>query len=229
MSKARKSRIREPAPVTEEPQPDFTAEKAFPITCDPADTRNVTARKVAEQITAPEANAWRVLRASEGNAGLGDMLDTAGALAALRRLGKQVNEGDMTRPEAMLINQAVALESLSVRLIERGLSQTALPQLEAFLRLGLKAQSQSRLAIEALAGLKQGPLVFARGQFNVANGPQQVNNGTAPRAIGSEIPPNGLSGSDELRSDCGAPGSATRGDPAVEAVGEIDGAKKRRG
>ena len=48
-----------------------------------------------------------------------------------------------------------------------------------YLRLALKAQAQSRATAEALAAIKQGPVVIAR-QANIAHGPQQVNNGPAP-------------------------------------------------
>ena len=44
--------------------------------------------------------------------------------------------------------------------------------------LALKAQSQSRATVEALAAVKSPPVVLAN-QMNVANGSQQDNNGTA--------------------------------------------------
>jgi len=40
----------------------------------------------------------------------------------------------------------------------------------------LKAQSQCRATLEALAAIKNPPIVYAR-QANIAAGPQQVNNG----------------------------------------------------
>ncbi|MBT2323137.1 hypothetical protein J7E62_12355 [Variovorax paradoxus] len=46
-----------------------------------------------------------------------------------------------------------------------------------YLRLAMKAQSQCRSTIEALAEMKNPPVVFAR-QANISNGPQQVSNGT---------------------------------------------------
>jgi hypothetical protein len=45
------------------------------------------------------------------------------------------------------------------------------------MRLGLKAQSQCRTTIEALALLKNPPNVAFVRQANIANGHQQVNNG----------------------------------------------------
>lgn len=206
--------------------PAFVATKAFPIVSHPDDSREETARKIAGQITAPEANAWRVLRAGEMSSGFGEMLDTAGSLEDLRRLAAQVNAGDMARPEAMLINQAVALETLSTRLIERGMAQTGLAQFETFMRLGLKAQAQSRLAIEALINLKQGPTVIARQANLSGGGPMQVNNGGQSRGANSEIKPNGLL-SDEQAMDAAETGKAGAGDSHLAPVGKIDRTQKR--
>ena len=76
------------------------------------------------------------------------------------------------------MNQAQALQTLATRLIERGFSQEMFCHFEGFLRLGLRAQAQSRLALEAIGAIKHGPAVLARtAQVNVAHGPQQVNNG----------------------------------------------------
>lgn len=205
--------------------PAFVATKAFPIVSNPDDSRAETARKIAGQVTAPEANAWRVLRAGEMNSGFGEMLDTAGSLEDLRRLAAQVNAGDMTRPEAMLINQAVALETLSTRLIERGMAQTGLAQFETFMRLGLKAQAQSRLAIEALTNLKQGPTVIARQANLSGGGPMQVNNGPS-RGANFETKPNGLL-NDEQRMDAGETSGTSASDSNLAPVGKIDRTQKR--
>ena len=47
------------------------------------------------------------------------------------------------------------------------------------MRMALKAQSQCRATLETLATIKNPPAVFAR-QANIAQGPQQVNNGMMP-------------------------------------------------
>jgi hypothetical protein len=141
-------------------------------------------------------------------------LDGTGMLAALRATQKAVNEGDLSTAEAMLMAQAVGLQALYVRLTERALGQPCLPHMETFLRLALKAQAQSRLALEALASLKQGPEILARNsQVNVAHGPQQVNNAPPPgRAGDSENPPIQLSLPHELHTDISASGGAGRAD-----------------
>jgi mRNA interferase RelE/StbE len=48
---------------------------------------------------------------------------------------------------------------------------------ERYLRLALRAQSQSRATWEALIAIKNPPPVGYLRQTNIAHGPQQVNNG----------------------------------------------------
>ncbi len=91
---------------------------------------------------------------------------------------KDVWEGDTKRIEAMLFAQATALQTIFTSLARRAHSQEYLKHLETFLRLALKAQSQSRATLETLATIKAGPAIFAR-QANIAHGPQQVNNGVS--------------------------------------------------
>lgn len=160
----------------------YTPNKDFPLILRDGDTPTQHARKVAEQILSPEAAALRIVAAVEGKSIYAEKLDAGGILDQVRALQDAVNAGDLKSAEAMLIAQAFSLQALSVRLIERATAQDWLPQFETMMRLGLKAQAQSRLAIEALATLKHGPAVVARNaQVNVANGPQQVNNGNTER------------------------------------------------
>lgn len=137
----------------------------------------------------------------------------------------------MSHPEAMLINQAAALQALFVRLAERAVEQSHMPNLEGFMRLALRAQSQCRATLETLAAIKNPPIVYAR-QANVTTGPQQVNNGVAapsrPREI--EAGQTQLSrGSHELLPDARASGDARGIDPALETLGEVDRAEVPRG
>ncbi|MCX7356531.1 MAG: hypothetical protein NT015_00035 [Alphaproteobacteria bacterium] len=220
MDKKRKQPRAKQAVVQAPEAPEFVANRSFPIIQDATDTRAVTARKLVAQVIAPEAAATRVLRASEANSAFGDVLDSAGSLEELRRIGERVIAGDLSRPESMLVNQAVGLETLSARLIERGMAQTGLPQFEAFMRLGLKAQAQSRLAIEALGTLKHGPTVIAKQANLSGGGPMQVNNGH-PRAHNSEKTPNGLL-NHEQGMDAGEARGADESDPTLAAVGKIE-------
>jgi hypothetical protein len=50
---------------------------------------------------------------------------------------------------------------------------------ELYLRMAFKAQNQCRMTLETLSNIKNPPVVYAK-QANIANGPQQVNNGIIP-------------------------------------------------
>ena len=60
---------------------------------------------------------------------------------------ENVQAGDMTTIESMLIGQAHALQTMFVCLGRKAVSKTQLPQYNAFKNLALKAQSQSRAPI----------------------------------------------------------------------------------
>ena len=92
-----------------------------------------------------------------------------------------MNRGDLSDGERMLSAQAVALNAIFAELARVAHANLfKVPEAaDRYLRLALKAQSQSRATVETLAAIKNPPVVFAR-QANIAHGPQQVNNG-APR------------------------------------------------
>ena len=101
-------------------------------------------------------------------------------LASLKDSGEAVNRGDFTALESMLTAQAVTLNVVFGELTRRAALNVGSyhATMELYLRLALKAQSQSRATVETLALMKNPP-VFAR-QANINNGgQQQVNNGPA--------------------------------------------------
>jgi hypothetical protein len=224
MSK-RKKVIANPPAVAHPPR------KALPIVMDASDTPDQAGERVGAQVAAPELAAWRVIAAAEKTSGIGELMDTPGMLAALRAQGEAINAGDMNQVEAMLVNQATALQSLFARLIERGVAQDALPQYEAHMRLALKAQAQSRATLETLANVRNGPVIYAR-QANVAAGaPMQVNNGIPAVASARQIetPPNQLlEQPPHDRMDARTQSGAGAGDSPMEAVGAQHRAKNAR-
>ena len=82
---------------------------------------------------------------------LRDDIDTPTLLATLLDQAATVQRGDLASAEAMLINQASALQALFVRLAERAMEQSHMPNLEGFMRLALRAQSQCRATLETLS------------------------------------------------------------------------------
>lgn len=154
---------------------------------------------------------------------------------------KAVVEGDMTTPEALLIAQALSLNSIYNECASLAGMNIAnrLPQAETLLRMALKAQAQCTQTLRVLGELKnpRAPATFVKQQNNAA-GPQQVNNGpvtqgAAPAhahgeketaATTNEL----LTVTDDRESqhaatlDTGATSGAGRSNQTMEAVGVVD-------
>jgi hypothetical protein len=140
-----------------------------------------------------------------------------------------MQRGDTTRIESMLLSQAHTLDALFHKLVRQALDKRR--WLEALpMGLGLRAQSQARATLEALAAMKgRGAHVTYVGQANIAHGPQQVNNGAAapansPRTAEAVSPQPQLleHQAHEQWLDTGATGAAAAGNPAMAPVGAID-------
>lgn len=198
---------------------------------DPGDGPEEIARKTSASMTSNEMAALRVMRGAERTSGYWESIDVPTLMDQLRGQAAAVNRGDLSQAEAMLMNQATALQSLFARLAERGMGCDQAPAFEANMRMALRAQSQCRATLETLATIKNPPVVFAK-QANIAGGHQQINNGTAASSRAREIQneQSKLSGADhELLPDTGTPAFAGRVDQEVEAVGEVDRAEVARG
>ncbi len=175
--------------------------------------------KLAELIAAPEMAALRVVRAAEGDKGFG--ADPSA-----------VNSGEMQQVEAMLMNQATALQSLFARLVEYGMRSELLSHLDPYLRLGLRAQAQCSRTLEALAAIKNPPVVFVK-NANIAH-QQQVNNGVVAGGFSpareSEIPPSKLLECDpDERLDFGAAATAGGIDPQLATLESLNRPQVARG
>lgn len=174
----------------------------------------------------PSVNAAIVIE--EYGKPFGD-LDLAALVDSLGDAVQDVWDGDLKRCEAMLIGQAHSLQAIFANFARRAAKAEYMDNMERYLRLALKAQSQCRTTLETLAAIKNPPVVFAR-QANIAHGPQQVNNGVVP-AGGATI---AHAGSDETertkllevehgqRLDTRAASTAGNTDPAMATLGEID-------
>ncbi len=186
-------------------------------------------RDIASLLTSPETIAYRVLMAAEHRQNM-ESAPILDAIDVLREQSAAANRGDLSRAESMLMAQATALQSIFARLVERGMSGLTLPTFEINMRMALRAQNQCRATLETLSAIKNPPIVYAR-QANVTTGPQQINNGAAALTRAREIEnvQSQLSGeAHELLPDTRASGNASRVNPALETVGEIDRAEVRR-
>jgi hypothetical protein len=99
--------------------------------------------------------------------------------------------------------------------------------METYLKMALRVQNQCRMTLETLSNIKNSPVVYAK-QANIANGPQQVNNGTQPRAHAEENqnqPSKLLEQSNEQRMDSGTQSTTGSGNPPLETVATVNGAQ----
>ncbi len=111
----------------------------------------------------------------------GDSNTTESFGVFLDEIGK-VKTGDLSTLEGMLTAQAITLDKIFNEMARRSASNMGefMNATETYMKLALKAQSQCRATVEALAEIKHPQPVNFVQQANFANGPQQVNNGVSP-------------------------------------------------
>lgn len=134
-------------------------------------------REMAQAVLRPSLQAAATIRCWKP---ISRDLDLTKLMVELQGQARLASNGNLARSEAMLVTQAQTLDAIFNDLARRAKRVEYLSQFEAYLRLGLKAQSQCRATIETLAVIKNTtPATFIR-QANVAHGPQQVNNVSQP-------------------------------------------------
>lgn len=136
---------------------------------------------------------------------------------------KRVRDGDLARAENLLTTQAHTLDAIFNELARRAALNMGehINAMDRYLRLALKAQSQCRATLETLATIKNPPVIYAK-QANIANGPQQINNGILPAPVGGEttIEQNKLLEHEYgQRLDTGTQGAAIGADSAMATLG----------
>jgi len=214
--------------------PNYTPRKELKIRPKANDVEAV-GRAFAESMTGGPFAAFRVIRALERSAGYEADIDVPAMIATLREQGEAVNAGNLAQAEAMLMNQATALQTVFARLVERGMGCSDIPAFEINLRMALRAQGQCRATLETLAAIKNPSSVAFVRQANIAHGPQQVNNEIVTRPAPSrprenEITPSKLlEASNGERMDTGAASAAGRANQELETVGAIHRPANARG
>lgn len=185
----------------------------------------------------PTVNAAAVIELYQGNV-LGKDGDMKVMTDELYRMIGEVRKGNLGSLEAMLLSQAVSLQTMFASLARRAQTQTYQRNTEAFLGLALKAQAQSRATISTLVELKYPRQATFVKQANIAHGPQQVNNGHGDckrrsRTEKIQAAPNELLEKRHEQFSSGLDGRASNaaesGHSTVAAVGEIHRPKKLRG
>ncbi len=196
-----------------EPEPD----QLFVYTNPGEDFGLATARSVLRP-TVQAAVTLKEYDKKYGDLKLKNLID------ALLEQTKASNDGDLSRAEAMMAAQAHTLDAIFNNLARRAINAEYLNQIDTYLKLALRAQSQSRATWESLSAIKNPPMMGYVGQANIAHGPQQVNN--TPRARENQNLQNKqLEKKDGKRLDTGTKGTSGKADPAMATVGEVDGAE----
>ncbi len=149
--------------------------------------------------------------------------DLASLIEALSEQNGKVRDGNLSRAESLLMTQAQTLDAIFNELARRAAGNMGeyMNAMDRYLRLALKAQSQCRATLETLATIKNPPVIYAK-QANIANGPQQVNNGMMPAPVGGEnsIEPNKLLEQQHgQRLDTGTQSAAIGADKGMATVG----------
>ncbi|MCX7178892.1 MAG: hypothetical protein NTX56_09020, partial [Proteobacteria bacterium] len=80
------------------------------IQCTAGATDKETGGNFARLATSPELAAYRVISAAEATTAIGEHIDVPSLIEQLRGQGEAANRGDMSQAEAMLMNQATALQ-----------------------------------------------------------------------------------------------------------------------
>ena len=189
-------------------------------------TKEEAQRNHAALLVSPEVAAFQVLRSVDSTGAFSELweqLDVPSLTDELQAQAAAVNRGEMAHVEAMLMNQATALQAIFGRLVERGMSNDHLQGFEGNMRMALRAQNQCRSTLETLATIKNPPVVFAK-QANINHGNQQVNNGLpapTPRTEENKIEPTKLleadHGSETL--DTGTTSSTVCKNPSMATLG----------
>ena len=216
--------------TTDPPKPDTPTKPKGWVLEVPANQLGKTGdRAMAELAADGIAGSARSL-VSFGAATFGELSLTE-CVAVLRETAQGLNDGDLSAAVTILAAQAVALNAMFGELARVGQANMfkAPDYADRYLRLAFKAQGQSRATLETLAAIKNPPVVFAR-QANIANGPQQVNNGSVPSPARTRVGETQteqsklLEAHDGERLDTGAQGSAGRANQDLAPLGTVHGA-----
>ncbi len=162
-------------------------------------------------------------------------LDLSGLVDGLSAQTKATTEGDLGRGEAMLTTQAHTLDAIFNNLARRAINAEYMDNLDRYLKLALRAQSQCRATWEALATIKNPPMMGYVKQANISHGHQQVNNApptpddTSRGGGNADLQNKLLEQSDDERLDAGAASTPGQTNSAMATVGEVDRAKNPGG
>lgn len=191
-------------------------------------------RAVAEHVLNPAtANATTALEFSRAQYSGVSLQD---CLMVVKDDIESVNGGNLDKLEGMLTAQAIALNAMFNNFANRAIQADVMPKLDTYFRLALKAQSQCRSTVEAIAEIKYPKSATFIKQANIAQ-QQQVNNGAAKSLTEKPTHERNITPSNELLTEASSATLDTRGTikagrtdtklEAVEAINRTDHRKRK--
>ena len=191
--------------------------------CLPAESGKSNEEVYAKFITSPQTTAAVVQR--EFSVTRKGDLDLPTLTRLLSRTCHDAAEGSHERSAMVLAAQAEALNAIFTKLATSAaanMGEGYLGATDTYMRLALKAQSQSKSTLEALSRIQNPRLASYVSQLNATTGPQQVNN---PGATKIKSMPNELmEKTDGEWVDRGAEGSPIKRNSKVEPLVQSHGA-----
>ena len=123
------------------------------------------AQALARTVTNPESLSASVLTICQNieRTQVNEMVDE------LRQQSAAIHNNDMSRAESMLIAQAHTLDGLFAKLASQALTSNDLSKFERYMKLALKAQSQSRATLQTLGEIKAPKQIAFVKQANIGN------------------------------------------------------------
>ena len=131
-------------------------------------------KAIRQFVQSPELTNSAVVLAYKGSIA-GDRIDLSDIVDSMQQSSEKLqSNAPLELTENILISQAQSLNVMFCDLAIKANNQKYIDNMEKFLKLALKAQSQCRATLETLANIKNPPIVFAK-HANIAH-QQQINN-----------------------------------------------------
>jgi hypothetical protein len=126
------------------------------VPCKPDEDRDALIASIALSPIVQAAHTLKDYVQSYGD------IDLVALVDSLRKQIRASNDGDLERADAMRSAQAHTLDAIFNNLALRAINAKFMDQLDRYLKLALRAQSQCRATWEALATIKSPPVIGVR-------------------------------------------------------------------
>ena len=131
-------------------------------------------KAIRQFVQSPELTNSAVVLAYKGSIA-GDRIDLSDIVDSMQQSSEKLqSNAPLELTENILISQAQSLNVMFCDLAIKANNQKYIDNMDKYLKLALKAQSQCRATLETLSNIKNPPVIFAK-HANIAHN-QQINN-----------------------------------------------------